>query len=417
MSLKLDEHQHQAINNLSASNGLSVLCGSAGRGKSTIVDMLLERLIDHGADPKLIRICAPTGKACAVVNDMITAKLPSEAMTIHRMLGCQGPTWLHDSSNRLKAEWLIVEESSMVSSLMLARIINSVSEGCNIILSGDHKQLFPIDAGAPFLDIIKANRPGQVSKLITNYRQKNGELLADACERILDGTLPNFGEPGKDTLGQGTEDNVFFHAEEDKALIPPKTLAIVRAWYDNKDDHMVLIPQRTGDCGINSMNEYLQEQLNPHQPGVEEIKIYQWYLRPGDRVKQTKNDYSLDVMNGFVGNVVGVAGGCAVIDFNGEIKEYTTKEQLNNLALAYAVSIHSSQGSQYSKGVLVMHSSHYYMMSRQLLYVGVSRFRDELHVIGNKKALNRAIRNTTENSRQTFLGLSLNKDKKKLANH
>lgn len=402
--IKLDKHQQEAINNIVNSNGLSALSGSAGRGKTTIVNEIISILInDKKVDPELIRICGLTGKCCIVVQEMLTVELPNKAMTIHRMLGCRGVDWGYNRDNRLEVEWLIVEESSMIGSELLARLISSVSKGCNIILSGDPQQLFPISAGAPFFDIVTNNIPGISNKLFVNYRQKAGELLGDACERVLNGKSLVSGVTGKCSMTAGVEDNFFIHDVPEKEDVPAAVLSVVSDWFKQKKDWICLAPQHSGDIGITTLNKYLQENLNPNKGN--QLKIYDWFLRQGDRVKQTKNNYKLGasgIFNGMVGTCISAGDSMAVINFDGEIVTCEGSD-LKDLTLAYVVSYHSAQGSQYNNVCCVCHSTHYYMLSRQLLYVGVSRARKELHLVSNQKGLKRALKNTAAGSRQTYL--------------
>jgi len=402
--IKLDEHQQKALVNIvSGTNKISLLLGSAGRGKSSIVKYAVESLINKGINVEKIAFCTPTGKAALVLKGMLPQHY-RPAQTIHSIFGCRGYEWEYDKDNLFDCEYLFLDEASMVGSELMARVIYTVPEECKIVLVADPEQLLPVSAGAPLVDMARAGGD-HVSYLVTNYRQKNGELLADVCENIVQGIYPKF------TGDQYKKKNAFFHDHDDKEEIPEKILSIIKNWYDDEEDWMCLSPQRTGVCGLNNLNEFLQEELNPAQEGDLQIKVYGFHIRIGDRVRQTKNDYKLGsqgVMNGSVGTVVSIMNkNSIIVDFDGEEVVYENREQINNLVLAYVCTIHSSQGSQYRKVCLVLHSSHSYMLSRSLAYVGVSRSREELHVIGDTKGLKRAIKNKEKNRRNTYLKLRI----------
>lgn len=390
-----DKHQTNAINSLTnSSNKISVLTGTPGTGKTTILRELINNLPKH-----LITLtCCPTGKGSRV---MATAIPESEPMTIHRMLGCMGPKqWTHTADNRLKADVVIVDEASMVGSELLARIIDGVSEHCRIILVGDMNQLPPVPAGCPFFDICTNNNTKIVNRLIFNFRQSEGSLIANACHRILNKKEIRFGRAGKKTLDSIREDDLFFEDIEDKECIPARILDICKKW----KDYQVLAPQHSGICGVENLNKYLQEQLNPKKIGKTEYKVSNFLtFRLGDKVINKKNNYKLDVFNGYVGFIKKITDNQITINFDGQIVKFCERKDIKNLKLAYCLTIHASQGSEYKHGVIVCHSSHYYMLSNSLLYVAVSRFKEKLYIVGNKKGLNHAIKNKQSDERQTYL--------------
>lgn len=412
-----DQHQQAAIDNCSAlDKKITVLYGSAGRGKSTVANEILTRIIAGGVPNERIYICAYTGKASIVVDKMLSPTIQNRPKTIHRLLGYMGPLgWTYGPENRLECDVLLVEEASLVDSAMLARIINSVSEDCRIILSGDHKQLNPIMPGCPFRDIIAARLPNQASELVINYRQKNKELLAEGLERIIGGEMPIFGEPGKHTLGGEAPDNLFFHEVDDKEDIVHVIADIIAPWHKENLDFCALSPNWKGPAGVDAINEHLQEKLNPHKTGKPEIAIYGKPFRLGDKVKNTKNNYELDIFNGFIGEVKKVGGdGGLLVDFDGQAVWIRQQKNLNNIVLGYCITVFSSQGSQYDHVVLVIHSTNSFSLTRSLLYVGASRARKSLHIVGDMQGLKRALKTTRDDKRQTYLDLAFRGSAKKL---
>ena len=412
MKSPLDVSQEAAVSYIIKSGGISVLTGGPGFGKTFTIQELLRRLwSDYGIRPDLTRMACPTGKAAKVLEDALDIEVENRPSTIHRMLGCQGQIWEYGPTNRLSTQCLILDEASMIDSKLLARVITSISEGCKIILVGDKDQLPPVAAGCPFRDILTYGKQEAVSRLQTNHRQAQGSLIADACGRVIDGSKPLFGKQGEKTLGGKRQDDLFFIEEEDKEEIPNTVAAIARSWHDTGKDYCVLAPQRTGVCGVEAMNKYLQETLNPPSKDKYEISVAPWLtLREGDKVLHTKNNYGLDVFNGFTGRILDIdpVSQVILVDFDGQYVSYTETKDIKQLTLGYCLTVHKSQGSQYKYGVLVCHSSHYYMWSRQLLYTALSRFREELYVVGNNKAIKRAITNSQDDSRNTYLKLALN---------
>lgn len=414
--ITLDYSQQNAVDNITDTSTISkikVLTGGAGFGKTSSVKAVIAK-ISESIPEHLIFLTCPTGKAAKVLDKALEdVELENRPQTIHRLLGCKGgDMWEFHSKNKLKAKYIIVDESSMVDSELMARLISSVSSDCRFILVGDKAQLPPVGAGCPFRDIIHHNPENVVSTLAINWRQAAGSLIADACEMVISGTKPTFGSRGEKTLGGEREDDFFFLKEDDKDLIPDIVIEQVKPWFNDQLDHIVLAPQKTGVCGVDNLNLILQKELNPPSPEKAELQIAKWLtIREGDKVMHIKNNYGLDVFNGYTGVVLGIDpyNDTMIVDFDGQIVEYNEMKHIKELVLGYCITIHKSQGSQYANGVVVAHSSHYYMWTRQLLYTALSRFKEELVVVGNNKAIKRAINNNVETSRQTHLGLALNK--------
>jgi exodeoxyribonuclease V alpha subunit len=397
------------------------MTGGAGVGKTTVLQHLLVKLWgdkDSGVTPKNTFIGCPTGKASRVVNDAMPSDfLFNKAMTLHRLLRFNPSLgWEYNENNPIDARLIICDESSMVSSVLLARVIAAMPEDCHLVLVGDSQQLLPVEPGSPFHDILNYGDQSTVFRLDKNYRQQQGSLIADGCEKILTGTMPMWGEKDKHTLGGPLQDDLFFIKKEDKEDIPRHVLDVCKDWWNNGDDFVVLSPQKSGVVGVEEINKYLQMTLNPPDNGKAEIKVGWLTLREGDRCLQTRNNYELGnggVFNGFMGVVKAILtmdgedGHRVLVDFDGEMVEYTEAKHIKDLALGYAISYHKSQGSQWDKGVIICHSSHHFMLNRNLLYVGVSRFKEELHVIGDIRAVKRGLSNVVSGERNTLLKLRL----------
>jgi len=411
----LDTSQQSAVDNISElTHSTMLLIGAGGSGKTFTIQHLLTQLWNDGRNS--IRnnntfLTAPTGKAAKVINDAFEKDnfdCFNEAKTIHRLLKFN-PTlgWGLGVDENLDASLVIVDEASMVDSVLLSKIILALPASCFLILVGDDNQLPPVAPGQPFTDLINYGPVDMVNRLTTNHRQAQGSLIANACLSVLDGEYPVFGKPGENTLGGTISDDLFLNEQDDKEIIPDVVVEICHAWHENKLDYAILSPQKTGVCGVESLNKYLQERLNPEHPDKEQVKVAWLMFREGDKVLQTKNNYQLGVFNGFTGFIVKIHEEQITVDFDGQIVLYQNSSEIKQLTLGYCMTIHKSQGSQFQYGVLVCHSSHYYMWSRSILYTGVSRYRQELHVVGDRKAIKRGLSNVVSGERNTHMKLQL----------
>jgi len=187
----------------------------------------------------------------------------------------------------------------------------------------------------------------------------------------------------------------------------------VRPWFNSGADFVVLVPQHSTGVGITEMNIYLQGELNPIKESANTVKVGAFTFRVGDRVKQTKNDYQLGVYNGYIGTITEMdySGDGFFVDYNRETTHYETKESMFNLILGYAVSFHSAQGSGYDFGVVIADKSHTHMLNRQMIYVALSRFKKECHVVGQQKTVEDAIKKNTRFARDTYLSELLQDEK------
>lgn len=400
MELMLDEHQREAVKGICESkHKITVLCGSAGRGKTTITAKVLEEIWRRGIASKGgTYLAAPTGKAAVVMAQAFAGlDLINTPKTIHRLLGCLGVSWGYNRRDRLDCELVVLDEASMVDVEIMARVIYSISPNAQILAVLDDQQLLPIGAGSPMVDLISANQPGQVFRLKKNYRQAAGEHLACGLEDILAGKMPVFSSsenPG----------NFHFHAVKRKEDIPEAVESVVKEWYDTGEDWTCLSPQWKGAAGIEAINQHLQAALNPEdKPGFD---VFGGKIKEGDLVRHTKNNYKLGVFNGFCGKYVEKNGSMGhKIAYNGEIFTYEKRADLDQVSLGYCVSIHASQGSQYQKVVAVIHDTHSYSLCRSLLYVACSRAQKELHIVGSLDAVNRAVKKNINDKRNTYLSL------------
>jgi exodeoxyribonuclease V alpha subunit len=293
---------------------------------------------------------------------------------------------MHNERSPLKCDLLVVDEASMVDITLLAHVLRALPRGARIVIVGDKDQLPPVGPGNPFTELINHPRVPKVT-LKRIYRQEGGGLLIENAHRINQGLFPILKE-------RGSKDFLFFHQED-----PQKTyewvidLAANRipAEYglDPMDAIQVLCPTRKGILGVESFTRGLQGILNPSQAGEGHT-----LLRPKDKVMQLRNDYEKDVYNGDMGRVKGIypEEGTVVVDFYGREVTYQLYE-LDDLTLAYCISVHKSQGSEYPAVILCLANQHYPLLQRNLLYTAITRAKRLAAIVGTKKALAMAIRN------------------------
>lgn len=418
--MTLDISQQAAVDQISSlSSRINLLIGAGGSGKTYTIRHLLQKLWADGSNPindDTTYLAAPTGKAAKVLADAFTAdgfRVTNTPCTIHRILAfIPGVGFTINADNPLDATLVVIDEASMVDSELLSRVIDALPEDCYLILVGDENQLPPVGPGQPFTDLINHGQQNIINRLTTNHRQQRGSLIANGCLKVLAGEPPKFGAEGENTLGGELLDDMFYLEEEEKEEIPIIVGDLCEDWHLDGQDYAVLSPQRTGVCGVEAMNKYLQERLNPPSEDKAEIHLGWLILREGDKVLQTKNNYDLGVFNGFTGRIVAIDSvepntRIVVVDFDGDIVRYSDEDHIKQLALGYCMTVHKSQGSQFKFGVLVCHSSHFYMWSRSILYTGISRFREQLWVVGNRKALKRGVSNVVSGERNTLLKLRL----------
>lgn len=404
--MNLDSSQQRAVENiLTTKSRVSVLTGKPGCGKTHTIKEILRRFFGGMlSSPERTYLCASSGKAAKVMESALDEipEIVNQPQTVHRMLGFRGKEWVHGQDNKLVAELIICDEASMLDSELMARIIYSTPDGCKLLFVADHNQLPPVGAGAPIRDIVQASIKGQVSVLEINHRQQNGSVIASACENCLVGKPLSY--------GQGI-DSLYLQEVEEKTEIPLSVLDLVREWEQNGKEYVVLSPQYNGEAGILNINLVLQKALNQAGTGKQEIKVYDYMLREGDKVMNTKNLYDLGVFNGFTGTIIDIGrvvdGVTVSVDFDGDIVTYQGLAQIKHLQLGRCISIHKSQGSEYKRGVCIIHSSHYYQLQRALLYVALSRFKEICHIVGDKKGINRALKNVVSTKRNTYLGDTL----------
>jgi exodeoxyribonuclease V alpha subunit len=372
---------------------VTVITGGPGTGKTMIlkaVTLIAERL---GIETAL---AAPTGRAAKRMSEA-TGR---DAKTIHRLLEVDAADgrFKRNADNPLGCSLLIIDEASMIDTLLMYSLVKAVPEKCSLLLVGDVDQLPSVGPGSVLKDII-ASGSVPVIRLNRIYRQAHGSLITENAYRILKGEIP--------TSGQDSDADFFFIAQENAETIPrlvtelAATRIPARFGFDPIDDIQVMAPMRRGTAGIENLNRVLAEALNP---GDRLLEYSGRSYALGDKVMQLRNDYSRDVFNGDVGRVVSIDAdaGSMSVTFDGRRVEYE-RIDLDGLTTAYAVSIHKSQGAEYPAVIIALAMQHYMLLRRNLLYTAVTRGRRLVVVVGSSKALSMAVKNDEMRQRYSML--------------
>ena len=393
--LTLAASQRDAMR-LALSSKVLVITGGPGVGKTTLVNSILRILT---AKHIRVALCAPTGRAAKRLSDSTGL----QAKTIHRLLETNPATgeFRRDETHPLDCDLLVMDEASMVDVLLLRSLLRAVPDKAALLVVGDVDQLPSVGPGQALADIIGSGAV-PVVRLTEIFRQAAASRIITNAHRINQGEMPDLEK------GDAASDFHFIAADDpDDAL--RKLIAVVRDripaafGLDPVRDVQVLCPMNRGGLGARSLNMELQKVLNP--PGEIRVEQFGWTFCPGDKVMQVENNYDRDVYNGDLGMVraIDTEAGELVAEFDGRAVTYAFGE-LDELVLAYATTIHKAQGSEYPAVVIPLTTQHYVMLARNLLYTGVTRGKRLVVLVGQRKALAIAVKNTGARRRWSKLG-------------
>lgn len=392
---QLAPSQRAALRAVTA-GGVCVVTGGPGTGKTTLVRALLHVLSGTNLS---MALCAPTGRAAQRLSETTN----EAAATIHRLLrfNAHRGDFSHDRTNPLELDLLIVDEASMLDIPLAFHLLNALPDGASVLFVGDVDQLPSVGPGAFLKDLIDSQRARTV-RLDVIFRQAQRSAIVQNSHRINQGDMPVFADPQQ---GEQPSDCFLVVREEPEdvreALLRMVTERIPKRFgFDPLADVQVLAPMRRGVLGTVELNGLLQQRLNPNGAPV----VPGLPFRVGDKVIQMVNNYDLDVYNGDVGRIVGVDTETAqvAIRFDARTVHYPP-ESLDQLQPAYAITIHKSQGSEYPAVVIPIHTTHYIMLRRNLLYTAMTRGRKLVVLIGTWRAIGVAVRNVSEGARLTAL--------------
>lgn len=406
--IKYAELQREAI--LEAiSGGLLILTGGPGTGKTTTLNAIISLLKDNGIK---VQCAAPTGRAAQRMSEVTGC----EAKTIHRMLEVEWdkhdrPYFKRDEHNMLDCDALILDELSMVDSKLFESVLRALPMGCRLIMVGDSDQLPSVGAGNVLGDMIASGAVPVVS-LTEIFRQSMESLIVTNAHKIVKGEMPELTRHDKDFffLPCSSADKI---AETIIGLCKerlPKSYG-----YSAMTDIQVLCPGRKGMLGVIELNKELQAVLNPPIGTNLDLNIGTYFLRYGDKVMQIRNNYDLiwtrgedddgeGVFNGDIGTVIKVnnKAGTVSVQFDDKIVSYD-RESVNDLELAYATTVHKSQGNEFEAVIMPMYRGAPQLYYRNLLYTGVTRAKKLLILVGTKSTIQTMVNNNKRTKRYSGL--------------
>lgn len=394
--IQLAQKQKEAIK-ACLHHGVLVLTGGPGTGKTTVIKGILSILKAQGLK---IRLAAPTGRAAKRLSETTGQK----ALTIHRLLEANNLAqddnlqlgFSKDIDDQLDADVIILDEVSMVDIVLMHHFLNAVPDGCRIILVGDTDQLPAVGPGSVLKDIIRSQKIPAI-RLDEIFRQAQTSMIIQNAHIINAGRLPD--------IRKQYSDFVFYELNDDTSItqkiLDLCTKDLPHEGFDVLKDVQILSPMHRFLCGVENLNLMLQEQLNPKK-NQDELKYSSQTFRVGDKVMHIRNNYQKNVFNGDIGFIQDINNEKLTVDYFDHIVTYE-KNELNELTLAYASSVHKSQGSEYKVVIIPLSTSHYIMLQRNLLYTAITRAKQKVIIIGSKKALMTAIQSNRTQKRYTLL--------------
>jgi len=376
---------------LAAEAPIMVLTGGPGTGKTTIVRAVLHLFRQLDGE---VLLAAPTGRAAR----RLTETTGAQASTLHRLLGYHPiEGFRHDEETPLSAAAVVVDEASMLDQALTIALLRALPSGARLLLVGDADQLPSVGPGNVLADLLTSGAVPSV-RLTEIFRQAEQSDIVLNAHRVLEGQQPL-------TTPKGVESDFYLVSTDTPANAASLIAEMVAVRIPRRfglhpvDDIQVLAPMHRGVCGAMQLNELLQSRLNPD--GLPIGKGNRRF-RVGDKVMQTRNDYQREVFNGDLGRVVGLGSDGVAIRFDERLLLYGTDE-LDDLVLAYACSVHKSQGSEYPAIVLPLLTEHWPMLHRNLLYTALTRGRRLVVLVGQPRAIQRATTNVDGNIRFTRL--------------
>ncbi len=390
----LAEQQRQAVR-MALTHKVSILTGGPGTGKTTSLHAMLRLVQSKG---KTVLLAAPTGRAAK----RLAESTGREAKTIHRLLEVspsEGFKFQRNQENPLVCDLLIVDECSMIDLVLMNSLLKAIQPATHLLLVGDADQLPSVGAGNVLRDLI-ASGVAPVTRLNVIFRQAAGSTIITNAHRINQGDMPRFPKHRRD---------FFFFGQEDPAAAADLVVDIVARRIPQKfgvppEDIQTLSPMHRGAAGARALNENLQARLNPLRYNQVEYRGGSRVFRVGDRVLQLRNNYDKDVFNGDVGHIeaIDLEEGELSVQFEGRSVSYELSE-LDELSLAYAMSVHKSQGSEYPVVVLPLLTQHYMLLQRNLLYTAVTRAKKMVVIVGTRQAMAMAVKNDKISARWSAL--------------
>jgi exodeoxyribonuclease V alpha subunit len=393
LEASLSGEQQQAIRT-ALGNPVSVLTGGPGTGKTTCIRALI-RVLEESH--KRYALASPTGRAAKRLSEATGRP----ASTLHRLLGFSpGEGFKHNAENPLAIDFLVVDETSMLELTLFYNLLKALQPGMHLLLVGDVDQLPSVGPGDVLRDVIRSGVT-PVTRLSTIFRQAAGSQIIENAHRINRGEMPEFSKDSQDfyLFPAESADQAAEWVEDVVCRRIPERFGL-----DPSQDVQVLAPMYRGPAGVTALNERLQAVLNPASPLKAEKKLFGQTFRLGDKVMQVQNNYDKDVYNGDIGIVTGFdpTNHTLTVRFDEQQALYDWSEA-DQLVLAYAVSVHKAQGSEFPAVVIPLVTAHYLMLQRNLLYTAVTRAKKLCVLVGSRRAIHIAVSNNRVAQRHTAL--------------
>lgn len=410
LSIKLSKIQIDAIKSCFEEN-ISIITGGPGTGKTTIINTISKIYLDNGYN---ISLCAPTGRAAKRIEETTGI----EAKTIHRMLGYIPSSYddighfEYNEDNPLDTDVIIIDEMSMVDVVLFEKLLRGMKDNTRLVIVGDVDQLPSVGAGNVLRDLINSKKI-KYTKLVDIFRQSESSNIIVNAHKINNGQEPILNEKNSDFFFLKTEAPAITR----NVVVDLISKRLPNAYgYDFSKDIQILTQSRKGICGVFELNRLLQDILNPKTETTDELLVGNKLFRVNDKVMQTKNNYNLSffdsdgeenfgVYNGDMGHIIFIDKSSKKLTVemdDNRVIDYTI-EDLDNLELAYAITIHKSQGSEFKSVIIPMFDGYRLLQTRNLLYTAITRAKENIVLVGDKNVMNNMIRNNTINSRYSNL--------------
>ncbi len=409
MNLSLHDSQRMAVEN-AIRNGVAIVTGGPGTGKTTIIKCILHAF--RNLDMK-VALTAPTGRA----SKRMSEATGGDAKTIHRLLELDWSqdktSFAYGESNKLPLDVIIVDEVSMVDEFVFYSLLKAINRGTRLVLVGDKDQLPSVGAGNILSDLIESQQ-FSVSNLTQIYRQTEDSQIVVAAHDINHGVIPDLSNKSKDFFFEEREGG-----DEIKNTVLDLCVKRLPKFLDLQPSKIqVLSPMKRGIAGVINLNKEMQKTLNPYNPLKKQITVGETTFREGDKVMQTVNNYKLDwtlldfgknergvgVFNGDIGflETIDVSKRQLIVRFEDDRVAKYSSSDAEQLTLAYAVTIHKSQGSEFD-AVVVSLDANYLLLTRNLLYTAVTRAKKMVVIVGSKKTLRIMVSNNQTSKRNSLL--------------